>query len=153
MEGQPYLNEDRAAGETGPVTPSLASLSLTHSLSKHLLTVQLAGHCPGQWKGKWAPTSSCPGSSGRADLVVPGTELARMTLATALQGRPVDSSEDRELQSTGSPSRPRTGSGGLWDAQSRLRDPFLMGGAQAASPPVQTRGAEQLLSSPEQCLG
>lgn len=51
MKGQSHLNEDRAAGETGPVTPSPASLSLTHSLSKHLLTVQLAGHCPGQGKG------------------------------------------------------------------------------------------------------
>lgn len=42
------METDQQAKETGPITPQLSSLSVTHSLSKHLLSVQLARHCPGQ---------------------------------------------------------------------------------------------------------
>lgn len=46
----------------------------TYSLSSWPGTVQ------GR-KGKWAPTSSCPGSCRRAALVVPSVELARTTVS------------------------------------------------------------------------
>lgn len=104
--GRSYLSEGRRAGETGPVPPRLASWSVAHSRCKHLLPVQLAGYCPGQWQGKWAPTSSCPGSSWRA---VPGAELARGTAGPCTGRRAHRQLRGRELQPTGSPSRPGLG--------------------------------------------